>query len=227
MDEIIAVEQIEKQEQVKEIGITVNTLVEKAKELDICDASTNEYGIGLLSKIAEGKKKAEALRKLFTDPLNQSLKAINGFFKNLTAPLDEADTIIRNKVLMFRKAEEERARKEAEELQRKLEEEAKKQAEMGNKEVIPPPPVVAQTPPTTMTAKNGSATVRKVWDFEIEDEGAIPREYLIPDTTKIRQAIKDGVREIAGIRIFQKETIAVKNWGAVWETNAERGGDEK
>ncbi len=204
------IEQIEKQEQVKEIEVTVNTLVEKAKELDICDASTNEFGIGLLSKIAEGKKRAEAQRKQFTDPLNQSLKAINAFFKNLTAPLDEADTIIRNKVLIFRRAEEERARKEAEELQKKLEEEAKKQAEIEKKEVIVPPPVVAQTPPTTMTAKNGSATVRKVWDFEIEDEMAIPREYLVPDPVKIRQAIKEGIREIKGIRIYQKETLAIK-----------------
>jgi len=206
MAEIMNIAVIEKQEQVKEISVTVNTLVQKAEELEICDASTNEYAIWLLSKIAEGKKKAEAQRKAFTDPLNQSLKAINNFFKNLVAPLDQADTIIRSKVLMYRRMEEERARKEAEELQRKMEEEAKKK---DTGQVIIPP-VVAQTPPTTMTAKNGSATVRKIWDFEIEDETKIPREYLCVDSVKIRQAIKEGVREIPGIKIFQKETLSVR-----------------
>ncbi len=203
------IEQIEKQEQVKEISVTVGSLVHKANDLDICDSSTNEFGIGLLSKIAEGKKKAEAQRKMFTDPLNQSLKAINAFFKNLTAPLDEADGIIRSKVLIFRRAEEERARKEAEELQKKREEEAKKSASQGEAPAFVPP-VVAQAPPTTMTAKNGSATVRKIWDFEIENEAEIPREYLVVDSVKIRQAIKDGVREIHGIKIFQKETLSVR-----------------
>ena len=39
---------------------------------------------------------------------------------------------------------------------------------------------------------------------------AIPREYLVLDPVKIRQAIKEGIREIKGVKIFQKETLAIK-----------------
>lgn len=42
------------------------------------------------------------------------------------------------------------------------------------------------------------------WDFEITDPHAVPIEYLSPDPDKIKQAIKDGVREIPGIKIFEK-----------------------
>jgi hypothetical protein len=45
--------------------------------------------------------------------------------------------------------------------------------------------------------------VKKVWAYEVTDPAAVPAEYLTPDLVKIKDAVKNGAREIAGVRIFQ------------------------
>lgn len=116
------------------------------------------------------------------------------------------------------KQEEERLRKEKEEAARKEAEEAglstEDAAEYGKLEAadvpaaaplaeVPPPP-----PPTTVRSTLGAATIRKTWAFEVEDERLIPRAYLQVNETAIRCAVNSGVREIPGIRIFERESIA-------------------
>ena len=44
-------------------------------------------------------------------------------------------------------------------------------------------------------------------DFEIEIPSRVDRLYCSPDPVKIRQAIKDGVIELEGIRIFETKTV--------------------
>lgn len=61
--------------------------------------------------------------------------------------------------------------------------------------------------------EDGKLTKVKKWSWELEDEQIIPREYLALDEKKIDEAIKQGVRNIPGIKIFEKEeiTMRVKN----------------
>jgi len=195
------IEKIKKEKEVRKTAEVALKVLEEAQEIsaiEVCDESIKEYAVGLLTKIAEGKKKAEAQRQLFVGPLNQSIRAINSFFKKLTEPLEEADAILRKKILEYRMKEEERIRKEAEEIRKKMEEKG---------QFVP---VVVSGPGTTMSGKNGTAIVRKVWDFEVIDENQVPREYLSVDPGKIRKAVQEGVRQIPGVKIFQKEVLAVQ-----------------
>lgn len=67
------------------------------------------------------------------------------------------------------------------------------------KEMMSPPPI-PETP------KTDGLAMRENWDFEIVDEAAIPREYLIPDEVKIRKVIKimKDKTNIPGIRVFNQ-----------------------
>ena len=60
----------------------------------------------------------------------------------------------------------------------------------------------------SLSTKN--STTRLVWDFEIVDKSQISPDYLIVNETAIRQAIRAGVRDIRGVKIFQKPQIAIK-----------------
>ncbi len=51
----------------------------------------------------------------------------------------------------------------------------------------------------------------KLWKFSIDDATKIPAQYLIVDETKIRQAIKEGVRIIPGIKIYQEESLRINS----------------
>lgn len=74
----------------------------------------------------------------------------------------------------------------------------------------PPPPAAPVTvvAPQVNTRLGGTTSANQVWDFEIIDPNLVPRQYLLIDETGIRRAvIRDKVREIAGVRIFQKSRV--------------------
>ena len=49
--------------------------------------------------------------------------------------------------------------------------------------------------------------IRKDWTFEVINETLVPKAYMSIDSKKINDAIDAGIREIDGIRIFQKESF--------------------
>lgn len=59
----------------------------------------------------------------------------------------------------------------------------------------------------TRTDTGVSAFAKKPWVFEILDENKIPREFCSPDKQKIRDAVKQGIREMAGCRIFEDTQV--------------------
>lgn len=50
----------------------------------------------------------------------------------------------------------------------------------------------------------------KFWNFEIIDAELVPRNYLVIDSSLIRGAIRDGVRKIPGVRIFEDRRISIR-----------------
>lgn len=75
-------------------------------------------------------------------------------------------------------------------------------------------PVQAQ-PTYAPSFSTGSVTsvkgITKTWTHSIVNESLIPREYLVVDSSKITKAIREGVREIPGVSIFQKEGLTVRS----------------
>lgn len=62
-------------------------------------------------------------------------------------------------------------------------------------------------------SSGGSSSVKgitKTWAYEVEDLSLVPREYLMIDEAKVKEAIKAGTRIISGIKIFQKEGFSLR-----------------
>jgi hypothetical protein len=51
-----------------------------------------------------------------------------------------------------------------------------------------------------------------VWDFKIIDPAQIPAEFMMVNEKAIRAAVKAGVRNIPGVKIYQREELAVKSF---------------
>ncbi len=180
--------------EVKNIQAQGAQVLETAQSIQVT-MDTHKQAIDLLGLIAEAKKRLETKRRAAVDPLNQKVKEINSFFRELEYPFEEADRIVRQKLIRFRAEEEQRRREEEKKLQ-----------ETNMFAVVP-------KLAATQRAEMGQAIAHKVWEFEIEDEAQIPREYLSVDTKKIREAINRGVRHIPGVRIYQTERITVRRNG--------------
>lgn len=63
---------------------------------------------------------------------------------------------------------------------------------------------------TTTRSESGQSYITKTWDFEVTDAALVPREFCQPNEVAIRMAVRGGNREIAGVRIFEKENISIR-----------------
>ena len=70
-------------------------------------------------------------------------------------------------------------------------------------------PVIPEIPKAVRT-ESGSAHQRMTWEFEIEDATKVPRAYLAIDEKLIRQAVKAGIRQIPGVRIFEQASTTFR-----------------
>lgn len=194
-----------------------------AAECAITDTQALEWATALLGEIARAQRAAEARRVFFVKPLNDHVRAINDFFKLLAAPLVEADHTLRRKVLDYRKAEQERAateraRLEAERTaaeagaQRALKESADNRSDalrIAADEATAAMLRIVSPPAATVKTVLGTTTARRIWDYEVTNLAEVPLEYHMVDAEAVRAAIRRGVREIPGVRIFEREVLAV------------------
>jgi colicin import membrane protein len=97
---------IEEQAKVTELEADVSTLVQRARALEVRTPQTADTAAGFLRDIAGAKRRSETARKFIVDPLNRHVKAINERFKTAAAPLDEADVIVRGKLLGYQREQE-------------------------------------------------------------------------------------------------------------------------
>lgn len=185
-----------------------------------------EKASDLLKFIKTTYKKAEEERKSITDPINASVKILNSRFKTITDPLANAEKDIKAKILSYelekRKKAEEEARRQAEEAAR-LAEEARllEKVDSGELDIfadpVDPAPIdivdpVPMAPPAPIRGSYGSTTsIVKRWTYEVTDIAALAN--ACPDlvsvvSSAINQRIRDGEREIPGLRIYQEETVA-------------------
>jgi hypothetical protein len=289
-------------QEVQEVAQQVADVVELAVAIEVSTPADAQAATELLARIAQQKKRNEEARKFLVKPLNDHVKVINARFAQTAAPLDEADGVVRGKVLAFRQVEErERAaeqarldaeRREAEQRaeaerrrlalegqeraaeaaraeearQREIAEEADERrreiaamsddnlkvmlaesgglsesdvraaadeldarrnareaqeaaaaAEQAEQEArvaelqAKSAPAAEVAAPAKLQSASGSAATTKRWTATVIDDTLVPREYLSVDEKKIRTAVREGVREIPGVRIEQVDGLAVRS----------------
>lgn len=207
------------------------TTEKKVANLTITDQETFNVGAESVALLRKMLSLAEEQHDIEKRPHLDAGKAVDEKYrpcttkiKGLIASLDQKMGLYHQQV----KALEEAQRKEAERLRLKAEEDARKaqieyqkklalaaaEAAKKNEPMKPPPPPpplrpmpVAPPPPVAPKAVEtafGSVSMRGTWTYEITDEKKIPKEYLTVDEKKIAKVVKAGIREIPGVRIFEK-----------------------
>jgi len=167
-----------------------------AIRIEVGTTEQESKAYGALGQIKTALKTIETARKKITGPLNQSLKAANSMFKTLSEPFKSADSIIRDKILDFRRQQEEKARREQERREKiQASHEAKGHKTYDLEEVEPE---VAQ-----------ETVITRRWTYEVLDITKVPRKYLLLDGVAVREVIRAGEREISGLRIYQEEGLRV------------------
>ena len=172
--------------------------------IDDIKSATND-----LSIMSGLKKTIEDKRKEYVGPINDHLKAVNEAFKTFTDPLNNADSITRQKILDYR-AEQERQRQEIEEIA-KLEREAaeRKAALTGEPVVIPEVVEAPAVAPKHYRTDMGTLGTAKIWKFEVVDFSLLPDRFKMENAALIGKVVRAGEREIPGVRIWEERTLRI------------------
>lgn len=187
----------------------IDEMLKQAEAITVTDDKTARASTVLAGKFRKVQKGVESLRKEITGPafdFKRSVDALaNGFMEKCKAGADDLGRKISQhqaKVELERRKAEESARKVAAELQKKLDAEARA-ADVEPVKVEAP---VIRKAPTKVRTEEATSYQHTEWTHEIEDPDKVPREYLMVDEKEIRKAVKAGVREIPGVKIFEKTT---------------------
>jgi len=178
-----------------------------ADSLRVRDDASATVATAIAGDVKRLSKSIDQRRKELVDEPNAYVKAVNSMAKMFTEPAGQIERLLKDKLSGYqaqreleRRKQEEEIRKAQAELYRRQQEEAK----TANVEPPPPPvpiPIKAET--VTRSDTGASAHVRKVWKAEIVDAAQVPREFCSPDMKLINEAVKGGIREIQGVRIFE------------------------
>lgn len=192
--------------------------IKTAGDMIVRDDETVRQATDIAAWVAELLAKLEAGRTALVKPLNTDVKTINDYYRELRAPLEEADRIVREKIIGYRRDQERIAQEARLAEEKRLAEERKRiEQAVANEELpaeaIDEVPVAAYTPPapaTTVRSTLGSSTGRKVWTFEITDPREVPDEFWQIDQEAIGRQVRAGRRAIPGVRIYQVDSLQIR-----------------
>lgn len=208
--------------EIKEVEAGIAPVVAAANNLAI--TSTGDYltATNFLTEIAGQKKKVGAALDPAVSSAHKTHKELVALKKTFTDPLENAERLVKSKILTYQREEDQKRqaeiRRQQEEARAKADEEAMQAAlnapdpaaatEILDAAIEAPAPRVYVPP--TVPAVSGVST-RKVWQFEVVDTSKVPAEFWILDTPAIGRAVRGGARDIPGVRIYPEDSVSVRS----------------
>lgn len=195
---------------IKEVSIFEKT----ANSLEIKSAADVEAAVETLGSIKKMQKHLKAQETDAKKPYAELVKGIIAAFKKPLTDLGNAEDTIKGKISKFRaeearKAEEKKAKIEA----RVGEGKGKLKVQTAINQISD---VEQNRSAAHVDTGNSKMTVRMIKKLRITDEALIPREFLVVDSTKVRQSAfkifdlkKEGVdvAMIPGVEVYEEESI--------------------
>lgn len=179
----------------------------------------------LLFNIKEFIKNVDAKKKDLIKPFKVGIHGIEAEYDPKIEKAKQWKTILENEMVTFQLAEKakaeaaERERREQElirleRIKSEMEEQAAKTNDAGilneaikveerQERMMTEPVKVRQS----VVGDYATTGISMRADYEVVSDDDVPREYCSPDRGKLRRAVNDGVKEIKGVRIFEKASV--------------------
>ena len=175
--------------------------------LNVEDIQTATDTLTMIQKL---KRAMEDKRLEYVRPLQGYVKALNDTFKGLMDPIEEADRLLRERILSYHKAEQEK-REEQERINRLRLEAAMAEKALKGEVSEPVELIIPDAPlPERIATDTGEIGTRTITKWELLDFSLLPDEYKIPDSAKIGKVVRAGIPSIPGVRIYSEKILAVE-----------------
>jgi hypothetical protein len=185
----------------------------EATEIQVSDEATEKRCSEMTSQTKALKKEIEATQDLLIGDAQKFVKSVQSFTLPFRKDLEAIEAQLKRKLgdyayrkeLDRRKAEA-AAQAAAAAAQKKIDREAKK---AGVEPVQLPTPIVPKEAAPVRT-ETGTSSYVSTWDFEVEDITKVPAKFLMVEAAAVKNAIRAGVREIPGLKIFEKMVVRTR-----------------
>jgi hypothetical protein len=185
----------EMEETLRTFEYAIDDTLERAMLYEVCSHWSAEEAMNLIAKVKNYGKKIEDIRKRINEPYRKMQTYNNEKCRPFLERLDRIESILISKIECWKikdMREQEDMEKEAELLRDALQ-----------LEVTPFVKTEAQ-----LRTSSALAYEKTTMKFEVECLAMIPINYITVDEDKVQEALKAGVREIPGLRIYaEKKTI--------------------
>jgi len=214
------------------LSAEIAALVEPTKLIKVIDFNTCNYAIEAGKSVKAFLKKIETKRKELVEPLNEQVKAINSYAKQISSPIESAESHIKKEVIAFENEQqqirydlrikletEQRAKEIA--LQAELSEAVSKPVDcddiFGIQELeVEKIKVDQKILHHEIKAKEydikqiGVRNARKIWKCELIDIKKVPDQFRIVTLNEkaVLAVAREGQVEIPGVKVWQETTIA-------------------
>lgn len=138
----------------------------------------------------------ESRRKAITDPLNTAKREVDGWFRDLRTPYEQAETHLKQAILEYQALQAKERARLAEELK----------ASAGN---VPQTMALAAQAQQTVPPKLDGIQNRVVKKWRVVDPNAVPREVMMVDDYKVSQLMHQGIA-VPGIEYYEEQIIAAR-----------------
>lgn len=218
------------QELVQPLEIKARVFLNKVNDSRIENDADKENAVLFLKEITEYKKSIKKQKDELSAEAKKELDEIKAQFKEPERFIAEAEEIVRGKINHFLNEQRRKIEEEQRAIKQKEEEKALAQAEQleqlksgaGEYDEVTRRALIeaieekqekiidATAKRTEINQSSNNSVVRKVWAFRVVDFKKIPTEYLVLNETAVRSAIKEGVRNIEGLEIYQDCQVAIR-----------------
>jgi hypothetical protein len=194
----------------------VDSMVEQAEFHEIEDDASNTRAVEMAGQAKSLAKNIEKVRKEIVDPAFRFKKSVDNLAKAYRDRLDRIERGLKQKISAYHRAQEVKRReaeRKAAEAARKMQERVDAEAAAAGVETVKIVAPIAQEPPKVTRTAEGSAHQQKKWTWDRNgvDFEKVPDEFKTLDVVGINKAVREGVRNIPGIRIYQETTTVIRS----------------
>jgi hypothetical protein len=212
----------------KEMTLQAQSLEQIIATLKVTSINELKYAGDILSNIKSFIKVWTDKKKELVNPFKDGIRGIEAEFDPRIDKATEWKKTLESIMANFQMAElkkqqeEDQKRREAELVRLEKEKEIleNKAAEQGSNKILNEAIKVEERQErlmneplkTSFTVKSATAStgLKMLPDYEILNDNDVPREYCTPNRGLLRRAVNNGVKEIKGVRIFEKPSITTR-----------------
>lgn len=178
----------------------VNPLVADALSYTIKNDATMTGAVELLSQLNKIGDRIEEEKQKTLKPANEVVKAIRAQWKPIETMYESGISALRSKMSEWQTEKQNKADQEAQKIAARVGDgKGKLKAETAMAKIDE-----LETPAQNISTESGAVKFRPVQELVIEDIKKIPREFLIPDEPRIKEALKSG-STVPGAKLITKQ----------------------